>query len=130
MALPQQSPLDSATEKSYHTAFSFGVRYGLEHNSFPRVTRRLCRFGLGHHRLSAALRHALEGAGRGGERRLYGALFICTLLWLVNNALSHSIGRRILEAIIAAVNLWTIIRMIIEKRSSDETPQETAASLV
>jgi uncharacterized membrane protein len=57
-------------------------------------------------------------------------LFVCTLLWLVNNALSLSIGGTVLEAIIAAVNLWTIIRMIIEKRSTDETPQEAAASLV
>ncbi len=37
-------------------------------------------------------------------------LFVCTLLWLVSNALSLSIGGTVLEAIIAAVNLWTIIR--------------------
>lgn len=46
------------------------------------------------------------------------------------NALSLSIGGTVLEAIIAAVNLWAIIRMIIENRSTDETPQEAAASLV
>ena len=57
-------------------------------------------------------------------------LFVCTLLWLVNNALSLSIGGTVLEAIIAAVNLWTIIRMVIKKRSTDETPQEATASLV
>jgi len=56
-------------------------------------------------------------------------LFVCTLLWLVNNALSFSIGGTVLEAIIAAVNLWTIIRMVIERKASDETPQEVAASL-
>lgn len=48
----------------------------------------------------------------------------------MNNALSLSIGGTVLEAIIAAVNLWTIIRMVIERKSSDETPQEAAASLV
>lgn len=42
------------------------------------------------------------------------------------NALSLSIGGTVLEAIIAAVNLWTIIRMVIEKRFTDETPQEAA----
>ena len=57
-------------------------------------------------------------------------LFVCTLLWLVNNALSLSIGGTLLESIIAAVNLWTIIRMVSERKSSDETPQEAAASLV
>lgn len=43
-------------------------------------------------------------------------LLVCTLLWLVNNVLSMSIGGTVLETIIAAVNVWTIIRMVFEKR--------------
>jgi len=57
-------------------------------------------------------------------------LLVCTLLWLVNNVLSMSIGGTVLETIIAAVNVWTIIRMIIERKPHDETAQEVAASLV
>jgi hypothetical protein len=49
-------------------------------------------------------------------------LLVCTLLWLVNNILSVSIGGTVLEAIIAAVNLWTIIRMILVRRECRPVP--------
>jgi hypothetical protein len=45
-------------------------------------------------------------------------LLICTLLWLVNNGLSGSIGGTVLESIIAAVNLTAIVRMLLERRRS------------
>lgn len=38
-------------------------------------------------------------------------LLICTLLWLINNILSGSIGGTVLEALIAITNLSTIIRL-------------------
>ena len=38
-------------------------------------------------------------------------LLVCTLLWLVNNLLSGSVGGTVLEAIIAVVNLTTVCRM-------------------
>jgi hypothetical protein len=44
-------------------------------------------------------------------------LLVCTLLWLVNNVLSLSIGGTVLEAIIAVVNLTTIIRMALVRRA-------------
>ncbi len=54
--------------------------------------------------------------------RLQGIVFrlvllVCTLLWLVNNILSGSIGGTVLEAIIAAINLTTITRMALERRA-------------
>lgn len=54
--------------------------------------------------------------------RLQGIVFrvvllVCTLLWLVNNILSGSIGGTVLEAIIAAVNLTTIARMALARRA-------------
>ncbi len=45
-------------------------------------------------------------------------LLVCTLLWLVNNGLSGSIGGTVLESIIALVNLSTIVRLILERRRS------------
>jgi hypothetical protein len=45
-------------------------------------------------------------------------LLVCTLLWLVNNILSGSVGGTVLEAIIAVVNLVTIIRLVAERRKS------------
>jgi len=42
-------------------------------------------------------------------------LLVCTLLWLVNNILSGSIGGTVLEAIIAVVNVSTIIRLSVEE---------------
>jgi hypothetical protein len=45
-------------------------------------------------------------------------LLVCTLLWLVNNGLSGSIGGTVLESIIAAVNLTAIVRMLLERRRS------------
>jgi hypothetical protein len=42
-------------------------------------------------------------------------LFVCTLLWLVNNALSGSIGGTVLEALIALSNLATIGRLVAER---------------
>jgi len=42
-------------------------------------------------------------------------LLACTLLWLVNNGLSGSIGGTVLEAIIAIVNLTTILRLTVER---------------
>lgn len=38
-------------------------------------------------------------------------LLICTLLWLINNILSGSIGGTVLETLIAITNLSTILRM-------------------
>lgn len=43
---------------------------------------------------------------------LRSVLLVCTLLWLVNNLLSGSIGGSVLEALIALSNLVTICRMI------------------
>ncbi len=42
-------------------------------------------------------------------------LLVCTLLWLVNNGLSGSIGGTVLEAIIAIVNVTTILRLTMER---------------
>ena len=42
-------------------------------------------------------------------------LLVCTLLWLVNNGLSGSIGGTVLEAIIAIVNVTTILRLTVER---------------
>jgi hypothetical protein len=44
------------------------------------------------------------------------SLLVCTLLWLVNNILSGSVGGTVLETIIAAVNVWTIVRLFAEAR--------------
>jgi hypothetical protein len=44
------------------------------------------------------------------------ALLICTLLWLVNNILSGSVGGTVLETIIALANLSTIIRLAAGRR--------------
>ena len=46
------------------------------------------------------------------------ALLVCTLLWLVNNIISGSVGGTVLEAVIAMVNLSTIIRLALERRVS------------
>ncbi len=58
------------------------------------------------------------------------ALLVCTLLWLVNNILSGSVGGTVLETIIAAVNLATIIRLLVERKSSEEPAQAAAVPLV
>lgn len=42
-------------------------------------------------------------------------LLVCTLLWLVNNAFSGSIGGTVLEALIALSNLATISRLVAER---------------
>ena len=47
---------------------------------------------------------------------LRSVLLVCTLLWLVNNALSGSVGGTVLEAIIATVNAATIVRLIGDAR--------------
>ena len=47
---------------------------------------------------------------RGISMRL--VLLACTLLWLVNNILSGSIGGTMLESAIAIVNAATIVRMV------------------
>jgi hypothetical protein len=44
-------------------------------------------------------------------------LLVCTLLWLANNLLSASIGGTVLEAMIASVNVTTIIRLTLERRA-------------
>jgi hypothetical protein len=46
-------------------------------------------------------------------------LFVCTLLWLVNNLLSGSIGGTVLEALIAIANAYTIARMLVEQARAD-----------
>ena len=43
-------------------------------------------------------------------------LLVCTLLWLVNNILSGSVGGTLLEAVIALVNATTITGMIVQRR--------------
>lgn len=43
-------------------------------------------------------------------------LLVCTLLWLVNNILSGSVGGTVLEAVIALVNATTITGMIVQRR--------------
>jgi len=53
--------------------------------------------------------------------RLHGirmrlALLVGTLLWLANNLIAGSIGGSALEAVVAMVNLFTIIRMFRENR--------------
>ena len=40
-----------------------------------------------------------------------------TLLWLTNDILSRSIGGTALETMIAATNLWTIVRMVREPQT-------------
>lgn len=50
---------------------------------------------------------------RGIPMRL--ALFSCTVLWLVNNIVSGSIGGTLLELVIATVNISTMIRMFVLK---------------
>ena len=58
-------------------------------------------------------------------------LLVCTLLWLVNNILSGSVGGTALEAIIAVVNLFTVIRLALEKRRMRrETPAATVRQTV
>lgn len=42
-----------------------------------------------------------------------------TVLWLINNILSGSIGGTVLEAFIATASLVTIVRMIVEARRGD-----------
>lgn len=60
-------------------------------------------------------------------------LLVCTLLWLANNILSGSVGGTVLEAIIAGVNLTTIIRLFADVRrtrreqASEPAPQPVSA---
>ena len=54
--------------------------------------------------------------------RLHGVvmrsvLLVCTLLWLVNNILSGSVGGTVLESIIALINLTTVVRLALEGRA-------------
>ncbi len=49
-------------------------------------------------------------------------LLVCTLLWLANNLICGSIGGSVLEAMIAAINLTTIIRMAGERRACELAP--------
>lgn len=56
-------------------------------------------------------------------------LLICTLLWLVNNGLSGSIGGTVLESIIALVNLSTIVRLFLEGRRSRRVIVADAAAV-
>ena len=46
-----------------------------------------------------------------------GVLLVCTLLWLVNNVLSGSVGGTVLEALIAMINLSTVARLVLEGRA-------------
>jgi hypothetical protein len=55
-------------------------------------------------------------------------LFVCTLLWLVNNLLSGSIGGTVLETIIAVVNLSTILRMTAQKGREQRTTEVDTAT--
>lgn len=45
-------------------------------------------------------------------------LLASTALWLVNNVLSRSIGGTLLESLIAAASVSTILRMLAERRRS------------
>ena len=54
--------------------------------------------------------------------RMRMMLLVGTLLWLVNNILSGSIGGTLLEFTIAAVNIATIARMLRLRAQVSETP--------
>lgn len=53
--------------------------------------------------------------------RMRFVLFCGTLLWLANNLIAGSIGGSALEAVVAAVNFSTMLRMYREARSKSET---------
>jgi hypothetical protein len=62
--------------------------------------------------------------------RMRLALFAATLLWLVNNVMSGSIGGSILEASIAVANVYTMWRLFRAEGADDavvEAPAETSA---
>ena len=56
-------------------------------------------------------------------------LLVCTLLWLVNNGLSGSIGGTVLESIIAIVNVTTILRLTVDRIRSKKTGTPAGPSL-
>jgi len=56
-------------------------------------------------------------------------LLVCTLLWLVNNGLSGSIGGTVLESIIAIVNVTTILRLTVERIRLRKTGAPAGPSL-
>ncbi len=63
--------------------------------------------------------------------RMRLALFVATLLWLVNNLFSGSIGGSLLEACIAVANLHTMWRLSRGEGAADavvEAPAETSTS--
>ncbi len=51
-------------------------------------------------------------------------LLTSTFLWLANNVISGSVGGTLLETVIAATNIWTVVRMI---KSPATAPLVTAA---
>lgn len=51
-----------------------------------------------------------------------------TLLWLVNNIISGSIGGTLLEATIAVVNISTMVRMYRDARQANSAEVQAAAS--
>jgi len=53
---------------------------------------------------------------RGIPMRL--VLLVSTLLWLVNNIVSGSIGGTSLEVVIAIANTWTMVHMFTAKTAS------------
>lgn len=46
----------------------------------------------------------------------------CTLLWLINNVLSGSIGGTILEVLIGTINLSTIVRILLDRSRAAGDP--------
>lgn len=55
-------------------------------------------------------------------------LFCCTLCWLTNNILSHSIGGTALEICVGAANLTTIIRMWRNRDTTAPAPLVSPAA--
>jgi len=49
-------------------------------------------------------------------------LLSSTALWLTNNLLSHSVGGTILETLIAAASITTILRMLAERNAQGRAP--------
>lgn len=56
-------------------------------------------------------------------------LFVCTLLWLVNNVLSGSVGGTVLEVLIALSNLSTICRMADGRMAHRRTVEAGSAAV-
>jgi len=65
---------------------------------------------------------------RGVPMRLL--LLVCTLLWLVNNILSGSIGGTLLECVIATANSSTIFRLLRSQSNASLGDPECSSTLL